>query len=454
MKKGKVIAMPTSVEAQIRTRARNLPIDRCYVSSDWEESRSANVIVTRKHTNGNITYGLYLVDLLLLGLIDCSYAFNELPAELENIFDDLDDELEECEYALAHNVVYESIVFAQDHGFKPVKDFTRVGKYILEEDTEDIPQMDIPVGEDGIPVVVVSPDNDKQREIAILEKTVGDGNFIIYHVDEDGNVLDDDEYDEDEGDEGDEGDESNEYIEALNEIINMGIDDYVAKYGNDLTSRQILAVIDIAYQSKVDDHNVDKIKNIFHLILEDNRFDPELRRLPILEKYIDDMQVIVDKLEDDKDAALTEMAAFVAKHPDDVDVGMLQISLYNDFYMKSEVEQLISYWYNRAPEHYVVRLFYAGWLSDQERFDEMFELFGNLPGLDALTTEDVPFTEIIVSNFCAFYVLAWLSKDNIAKAEPYYRLLLFLNHNTPFVGNALLAMMTKKRNAIMKNKQD
>ena len=72
MKKGKIISMPTTVEAQIRTRARSLPIDRCFVSSDWEESKSANVIVTRKHVNGNITYGIYLVDLLLLGVQACS----------------------------------------------------------------------------------------------------------------------------------------------------------------------------------------------------------------------------------------------------------------------------------------------------------------------------------------------------------------------------------------------
>ena len=56
MKRGKVVSMPNSTEAQIRTRARNLPVDRCYVNDNWEDAQIANVVVTRKHTNGNISF--------------------------------------------------------------------------------------------------------------------------------------------------------------------------------------------------------------------------------------------------------------------------------------------------------------------------------------------------------------------------------------------------------------
>jgi hypothetical protein len=81
----------------------------------------------------------------------------------------------------------------------------------------------------------------------------------------------------------------------------------------------------------------------------------------------------------------------------------------------------------------------------------MFEMFGNLPGLDAITTEDVPFTESMVCDFCACYVLAWLSKDNIVKAEPYYQLLLLMGKITRHVSNAFLEMTTKKRKAAMES---
>jgi tetrahydromethanopterin S-methyltransferase subunit G len=257
-----------TIEGQIRSRARNLPIDRCFVSSDWDESKSANVIISRKHANGKITFGLYLVDLLLLGVTDCSYAFNEAPSELENLLDDIDDKLEECEYELVHNIIYESVAFALENGFDPVKTFTKTGEYILEKDIDDFPQIDIPLGSLGVPVVVVSPDNDRKREIAILEKTIGNDNFIICHVDEDGNVLDD---------------------------------------GDDKDDEKLLK-----------------------LIMNDKRFNSVLQRLPELEKYTDQLQSIIDKTVDDIDAALEELKALIAAHPDDVYLGISYIMMLND----------------------------------------------------------------------------------------------------------------------------
>jgi len=48
--------------------------------------------------------------------------------------------------------------------------------------------------------------------------------------------------------------------------------------------------------------------------------------------------------------------------------------------------------------------------------------------------------------------MAWLSKDNIEKAEPYYQLLLDLEYVTPYVRNAFLMMTSKKQNAIVEIK--
>ena len=178
MKRGKVVSMPNSTETQIRTRARNLPVDRCYVNDNWEKAQIVNVVVTRKHTNGNISYGVYLVDLLLLGVKDCFYAFNQSPMELKDRLFNGAINFVECDYVLAHNIVYEGIAFADEYGFEPVKEFTRTGKYILEEDSDDIPEMDIPVGKDGVPVVSVTSDENRSYEITTLDKTAGPGNYI------------------------------------------------------------------------------------------------------------------------------------------------------------------------------------------------------------------------------------------------------------------------------------
>jgi hypothetical protein len=39
--------------------------------------------------------------------------------------------------------------FAEEYGFKPHEDFSKVAQYILEEDTESIELMDIECGKDG-----------------------------------------------------------------------------------------------------------------------------------------------------------------------------------------------------------------------------------------------------------------------------------------------------------------
>jgi hypothetical protein len=118
MKKGKVNRMPTNPEAQIRTRARYLPIDRCRINVNWRESHLASVVITRKHVNGNISFAFCLVDLLLLGVKDCLFDFNILPEKLNEWLDEMEVDFEDCEYALAHNIVFESIDFAKEWGFR------------------------------------------------------------------------------------------------------------------------------------------------------------------------------------------------------------------------------------------------------------------------------------------------------------------------------------------------
>ena len=469
MKKGKVISMPTSPEGQIRLRARNLPVDRCYINENWEESQMVHVVVTRKHVNGNVTFGFYLVDLMLLGVKDCFYDFNQSPIELEAKINDELANFIECDYALAHNIIYEGVAFAEEYGFEPVKDFTRTGIYILEEDTDDIPEMDIPLGYRGIeiPAVFVTPEHDRKREIAVLEKTAGHGNYKVFHVndddeydddfdddfdDDDDDDFDDDDFDDDDFDDDDDDDDDDSYFAVVDDIFDIGFEEYMEKNKGSLTVMQELALIDIAYAALIKITEFDKVKERMELILEDDRFDPELKRLPGTEKYFDSMQSIVDNMHSDEEATIAKIEALSAAHPDDTVLGILHIGLLHDLGKKSEVEKLTRYWYDRAGDHYAIRLMYAKLLIDKERYDEVFELFGNKPGLDALTTEDKFFIPTIVAEFCACYVLAWLSKDEMVEAESYYQILLMMDNNkTNIVSKALWVMMNKKRDAVVKS---
>ena len=146
-----------SPEKYITTRARTLPIYKCYVTSHWEEDKMVSVVVMRQHVNGNVTLGLYLVDLLCLGIKDTFYAFNISEDVANERFVDRLFEAVEVDYELAHNIVYAGHDFALDFDITPHKTFN-ITKYILEEDTDKIPVIEIPVGdENGNPSLVVAP---------------------------------------------------------------------------------------------------------------------------------------------------------------------------------------------------------------------------------------------------------------------------------------------------------
>lgn len=81
------MSKPPSAEKYIQTRARTLAINRCLVNADWEKSKISHVIVIHRHTNGNLTYAGYLVDLLCLGVKDTYYGFNQAADEVGDWLD-------------------------------------------------------------------------------------------------------------------------------------------------------------------------------------------------------------------------------------------------------------------------------------------------------------------------------------------------------------------------------
>lgn len=148
---------PLSPKKYLLTRARSLPIYKCLINTDWETGKMASIIVMRRHNNGHITAGFYLVDLLALGVKDTHFEFNKPEPEIqERIPEDI---FTEIPYTLAHNIIYGAIAFAEDFDMYPHKDFA-ITQYILGEDTDDIEFIDIEFGIDGEPGFITKIDND------------------------------------------------------------------------------------------------------------------------------------------------------------------------------------------------------------------------------------------------------------------------------------------------------
>jgi hypothetical protein len=162
-------------------RARQLPIYECWIAPDWKEAGISVITVARKHSTGNVTMGSYLMDVLCLGLKDTTVIFSKPEDEYREIIDGMFENHGDkvlIDYALAHNIIYGGIAYAEDLGFKPEKEWS-LSQFMLEEDTEDIELIDIEFGRDGKPCYINGPYDNVGKVISKLEASVGKGNFIF-----------------------------------------------------------------------------------------------------------------------------------------------------------------------------------------------------------------------------------------------------------------------------------
>jgi hypothetical protein len=198
---------PLSPEKYIRTRARSLAIYECMVNTGWQDSGIASIFIARKHSNGNITYGSYLMDTWCLGLKDTSSRFNVAIEHWEEIKEQMDEQgegFEPIHYNLAHNIIFGGIEFAADYEFKPHKDFS-LTQFILEEDDERIPIEEVEFGLDGkAHLVVFNEDHKAKAALNYLKANFEKGEFTFaiegdrnFENDEDETEFDSDDLTED-----------------------------------------------------------------------------------------------------------------------------------------------------------------------------------------------------------------------------------------------------------------
>jgi hypothetical protein len=160
------------------TRLRQLPVFKCFVNADWEDEKMATIMVLRKHVNGNVSGSNFLVDLLCLGVKDTTWFFNTEEDELLGLTENAEVPMMEIPYELAHNIVYAGLEFAADYEIKPHVDFS-IARYVLEDDYDSIPLIEIETGENGIPHLIERHPGQYADAHAKLKKHAGTGNFRV-----------------------------------------------------------------------------------------------------------------------------------------------------------------------------------------------------------------------------------------------------------------------------------
>lgn len=226
-----------SPEKYIRLRARELPIYKCYMPQEVSNHGMSEVIVSRKRPNGNILFGVYLIDTYCLGVKDVMYHYDYDVEDFEELVEKLSASFEgfvECPYSDAHNLIYSAIEFACDAGLNPARDFDEVGEYILEKDTDDIPLKHYPMGYNGKYLLIEGPTHTERKYVKMLKERLGDNfDYIVgigpsvdeYDDIDDYEYADDDESYDDDSDES--SDEVLDEMEAFDRIF--GGDDLFEK---------------------------------------------------------------------------------------------------------------------------------------------------------------------------------------------------------------------------------
>ena len=135
--------------------------------------------MSRQQPNGNLVFGSYLVDPYCLGLkntycnADISpQLFHQeyLPAALG------DAKAISISPALAHEIIYGSIDYAAQFGFRPHSDFG-LSRQVLDPEDHHPRTGAVGFGYGGKPLYVSGPDDNVEAILRQLARTAGEGNF-------------------------------------------------------------------------------------------------------------------------------------------------------------------------------------------------------------------------------------------------------------------------------------
>jgi hypothetical protein len=194
-----------------------------------------------------------------MGVRETFFKYNEPEETLRKIQESTDGQgldFSEIKYELAHNIIYAAVEFAEEYGFKPVSEFTHVTKYFLEEDSDDIPYIDIHCGnENGKPIYLninsESPAQSK-RILAQLEKTAGRGNYEYYLQGNDDDEEDDEDYIEFEK----LMDTYSKYDREELKTLFLSMVDEIKQDSKSLDSKKLEAVVNTVINNAIDDDKV------------------------------------------------------------------------------------------------------------------------------------------------------------------------------------------------------
>jgi hypothetical protein len=405
-----------SPEKYIKTKARSLPIHECWINTSWRDAGLASIFISRRQPSGNLIVGIYLVDIKCLGVKDTAYFFNQSPLEYKELLEKQMDSLEskECDYVLAHNIIFAGLEFAAEYKILPHKDFA-ISKFILEDDEdENVPLMDIECGEKGVPHLVLMEDQVAQytKVLAQLRSYPGEGNFRYTILDEDGDYNDSpDEEDETEWDDAPLPDDFFDKVESGEASIE---------------DESIHAVMDLMYRKKYPEYEVDINEAGEYVDTLDITYDSVEVEEGISQFEKGKMKEMFDLGEENPEEAVVMLAELTQRFPrNKVFANYMNVCLMKCDRV-DEANAMTEKTYRDFPGYIYAHVNYAILLLQSERAAEAKDVMHGPSSLsDFVFGRRIHYMEAL--SFFFVWGLYYLDINDIAKGEFYYRVVQWID---------------------------
>ncbi|HEX5554882.1 MAG TPA: hypothetical protein VFX43_16700 [Chitinophagaceae bacterium] len=428
-KQGNVVSMPKTPESYFKSgRARELPVDECLISEDWQDGGIINIVLARKHVNGNISWAMFLVDTYCLGIRDTDYAFNQPEEdyiECKGLLLDGYDMIP-CSYSLIHNLIFGAIAFAETYDFKPCKEFSVSCFLLKDKEDEPIKKMDIEFGFAGKPTYYgLHEDAHAERIIASLKRNPGEGNFmVIFEGDEDDEDdwddedLDDEGGDWDEDDRDDEGDDDDD--DDSTALFGEGEMEEILSGKKNPNWFQTYVLADDVY----DDYFPDEITAIGEMEEICMEFDDLVEKMNMdSSEYGADSDEIILRLA----SALPEAVAqhrgvaeadkLIGEYPNIYDLCQLRLlfSMREDF---SSPETLFDGFYKRFPGRPLSKILRCGHLISLGEPEKGFDVLGRKRHMtEAFPENEGIFSWVEILSYCAVMCRYYAAVDDLINSR-------------------------------------
>lgn len=161
--------------------AHTYPLVECFISQNWDKGEGGlvEILIVREQPDGELCLALYLLDIYCLGLKNTLGHFNiSRKVYQARIIPEFFPEQEplRCSAELAHQMIYASIDYAAQFGFKPHQDFAVTQHFLAPRGELEEPHT-LQFGHNGKPCYISGPRDQPRRILRQLEKTAGPDNY-------------------------------------------------------------------------------------------------------------------------------------------------------------------------------------------------------------------------------------------------------------------------------------